>query len=52
MIKMAIKTRVRIEKYYDKRLNEVWNKAYKMNDEEMMRLVEHAMMNYNWKENE
>lgn len=37
-----------VEKYYEKRLNEVWKKAYKVNDEEMMRLIERIDLEYNW----
>lgn len=42
----------RIEKYYSKRLTELWKKAYKMKDQEMMNLIEHVEMEYIWNENE
>ena len=43
---------IRIEKYYSKRLGELWKKAYKMNDQEMMGLIEHVEMEYIWNKNE
>ena len=42
----------RTEKFYEKRLKEMWKKAYKMNDQQMMGLIEHVEMEYRWNENE